>query len=105
MDYTKCSGYDVRTIITFNPDAGNPLELKSLLQQEMIKRGILWGGFHNICYSHSDEDIQYTLEAYEDALHVLKRAVEEGNILKYLKGKVIEPVFRKTTNFLQTEKV
>jgi glutamate-1-semialdehyde aminotransferase len=105
MDYTKCSGYDVRTIVTFDPNVANPLEMKSLLQQEMIRRGILWGGFHNMCYSHSDEDIEYTLSAYEDVLPVLKRAVTEKNIRKYLKGNPIEPVFRKTTNFRQTEKV
>lgn len=105
MDYTFCSGYDVRTIITFNPDVANPLEIKSLLQQEMIKRGVLWGGFHNMCFSHSEEDVKYTLEAYEDALPIIKKAVDEGNIKKYLKGSVIEPVFRKTTNFKQVEKV
>lgn len=105
MEFTKCSGYDVRTIITFNTDFGNPLEMKSLLQQEMIKRGILWAGFHNLSYSHSDEDVKYTLEAYEDSLPILKKAVEEKNIGKYLRGKTIEPVFRKTTNFKQAEKV
>ena len=105
MDYTKCSGYGVRSIITFNPEIANPLEMKSLVQQEMIKRGILWGGFHNMCYSHSDEDINHTLEAYNDVLPILKKAVNENNIKKYLKGNVIEPVFRKTTNFRQTEKV
>ncbi len=105
MDYTKCTGYDVRTIITFNPEVTDPLEMKSLLQQEMIKRGILWGGFHNICFSHSDGDIKYTLEAYEDTLPILKKAVSEGNVKKYLKGNTIEPVFRKTTKFKKTEKV
>lgn len=105
MEYTKCIGYDMRTIVTFNPEISNPLEMKSLLQQEMIKRGILWGGFHNMCFSHSDDDISYTLEAYADCLPILKKAVEEKNIKKYLKGKPIEPVFRKTTNFKQAEKV
>lgn len=105
MEYTKCSGYGVRSIITFNPKIANPLEMKSLIQQEMIKRGILWGGFHNMCYSHSDEDVNSTLEAYSDVLPILKKAVNENNIKKYLKGNVIEPVFRKTTNFRQTEKV
>lgn len=105
MEYTKCSGYGVRSIITFNPKIANPLEMKSLVQQEMIKRGILWGGFHNMCYSHSDEDVNCTLEAYNDVLPILKKAVNENNIKKYLKGNVIEPVFRKTTNFRQTEKV
>ncbi len=37
IDFTKCSGYNCRTIITFDAAAGNPLEMKSLVQQEMIK--------------------------------------------------------------------
>jgi len=99
MSYTKCGGYNCRTIVSFNPSAGSPLEMKSLVQQEMIKRGILWGGIHNMSYSHNDKDIEYTLKAYEDVLPILKKAVDEKNILKYLKGKVVEPVFRKTENF------
>lgn len=99
IDYTKCSGYNCRTIITFDPKAGNPLELKSLVQQEMIKRAILWGGFHNMCFSHTDEDVEYTLKAYEDVLPVLKKAVDEKNVRAFLKGEPVEPVFRKTGNF------
>ncbi len=101
MDYTKCSGFDCRTIITFDAEKSdcNPLEMKSLVQQEMIKRGILWGGFHNMSFSHSDDDIEYTLKAYKDVLPILKTAVEEKDIKKYLRGEPVEPVFRKTTNF------
>jgi glutamate-1-semialdehyde 2,1-aminomutase len=99
MNYTKCSGYNCRTIVTFDPSAGNPLEMKSLVQQEMIKRRILWGGFHNMCFSHSFEDIQYTLDAYKDVMTILKKAVEEKNVKGYLKGEPVEPVFRKTSNF------
>lgn len=101
MDYTKCSGFDCRTIMTFDGEKTgcNPLEMKSLLQQEMIKRGILWGGFHNMSFSHSDEDIAYTLKAYEDALPILKKAVKENNVRGYLRGEPVEPVFRKTGNF------
>lgn len=99
MDYTSCTGYDCRTIVNFNPAAGNPLEMKSLVQQEMIKRGVLWGGFHNVSYALTDEDIDYTFVAYEEALLILKKAVEEGNVAGYLKGKPVEPVFRKTSNF------
>ena len=99
INYTKCSGYDCRTIISFNESAGNPLELKSLLQQELIKRGILWSGFHNMSFSHSDEDIEYTLTAYKEVLPILKKAVEEKKVAAYLKGKPVEPVFRKTSDF------
>lgn len=101
MNYTFCGGYNCRTIMTFNGEISgcNPLEMKSLVQQEMIKRGILWGGFHNMCLSHSDEDIEYTLKAYREVLPILKKAVDEKNVAGYLKGEPVEPVFRKTTNF------
>lgn len=99
MSYSKCSGYDCRTIMTFDPSAGNSLEMKSLVQQEMIKRGILWGGFHNMSFSHTDEDVEYTLKVYREVLPILKKAVEEKNVKGYLRGEPVEPVFRKTSNF------
>lgn len=107
MDYTKCSGFDCRTIITFDAEKSgcNPLEMKSLVQQEMIKRGILWGGFHNMSFSHTDEDIEYTLKAYEDVLPILKKAVDEKNVRQYLRGEPVEPVFRKVGNFNMKPKV
>ena len=99
MEYTKCHGFDCRTIVTFDAKAGNPLEMKSLVQQELIKRGILWGGFHNMCYSHSDEDIVYTLSAYREVMPILRKAVAEQNVRGSLKGEPVEPVFRRTGNF------
>lgn len=99
MNYTKCIGYECRSIITFDPSAGNPLEIKSLVQQEMIRRGVLWGGFHNMSYSHSDEDIEYALKVYREVLPIFKKAVDEDNIKGYLKGEPVEPVFRKVSNF------
>lgn len=99
MSYTKCIGYECRSLITFDATAGNPLELKSLVQQEMIKRAVLWGGFHNMSYSHSDEDIEYTLKVYRDVLPILKKAVDEKNVSSFLKGEPVEPVFRKVSNF------
>jgi glutamate-1-semialdehyde 2,1-aminomutase len=99
MMYTTCNGFDCRTIIAFDASAGNPLEMKSLVQQEMIKRGVLWGGFHNMSYSHTDADIEHTLAAYREVLPILKRAVDEKNVRGYLRGEPVEPVFRKTGNF------
>ena len=99
IPYTKCIGYECRSLMTFDASAGNPLEMKSLVQQEMIKRGILWGGFHNMSFSHSDEDVEYTLKTYREVLPILKKAVNEKNVRGYLKGEPVEPVFRKVSNF------
>jgi glutamate-1-semialdehyde 2,1-aminomutase len=96
---TSCVGYNCRTMVTFSPEAGNPLALKTLMQQEMIKRGILWAGFHNMCFSHSDEDIAYTIAAYEDVMPLMKEAIESGNIEAYLKGDILEAVFRKVSDY------
>jgi len=96
--YTKCVGYDCRSMITFDPSAGNPLELKSYVQQELIKRGILWSGFHNMCFSHTDEDINYTLKVYQEVLELLKITLSENSIAASLKGKPVEAVFRKLTD-------
>jgi len=97
--YTACIGFNCRTMVTFTPEAGNGLEVKTLMQQEMIKRGILWAGFHNMCYSHTDEDIDYTLSAYRDVMPIMKEAIESGDIKSYLKGEVLEAVFRKVSNY------
>ncbi|MFN0014464.1 MAG: aminotransferase class III-fold pyridoxal phosphate-dependent enzyme [Saprospiraceae bacterium] len=96
QDFTNCGGFDCRGIINFTDKAGDPLVLKTLMQQEMLKRGVLWGGFHNMSFSHTDADIDYTLRAYEDALPVLKAAIESGNPEAYLRGEALEMVFRKT---------
>ena len=99
QNLTKCVGYPCRSMVTFSPEAGNGLEIKALMQQEMIKRGILWAGFHNMCFSHSDDDINYTLSAYRDILPIVKEGIENQNVKAYLKGEVLEAVFRKTSNY------
>jgi glutamate-1-semialdehyde aminotransferase len=99
MNYTTCAGFDCRSIVTFDAKAGNPLEMKSLVQQEMIKRGVLWGGFHNMSYSHTDEDVAYILEAYREVLPLLRQAVAANKVREALRGEPVEPVFRRTGNF------
>ncbi|MGK9369308.1 aminotransferase class III-fold pyridoxal phosphate-dependent enzyme [Melioribacter sp. Ez-97] len=99
LDSTKAVGYNWRSMATFDPKGGDPLLQKSFVQQEMIKRGVLWQGFHNISFSHTDEDIDYTLQALEESLALLKKAIDGNNIKSLLRGKPVEPVFRKTDNF------
>jgi glutamate-1-semialdehyde aminotransferase len=99
IPHTRCTGFDCRTIVTFDRAAGDPLILKSYVQQELIKRGILWSGFHNLSFSHSDADIEYTLSAYREVLPMLKEAVSNNDIAGRLRGQPVEPVFRKTSNF------
>lgn len=99
IDFTRATGYNWRSMATFDEKAGDPLLQKSLMQQEMIKRGILWQGFHNMSFSHTDADVDYTLQALEESLTVLKKAVEQNNLKEMLRGEPVQPVFRKVDNF------
>lgn len=102
---TKCTGYDCRSLISFDAAAGNPLVAKSFVQQEMFKRGILWSGFHNMCFSHTDEDIDYTLNVYQAVLQLFKEAVAHQSLEAQLLGEPVEAVFRKVSDFNMKPKV
>lgn len=99
LDFTKAIGYNWRSMATFDEKAGDPLLQKSLMQQEMIKRGVLWQGFHNMSFSHSNADVDYTLQALEESLSILKKAVQESKLKEMLRGEPVQPVFRKVDNF------
>jgi glutamate-1-semialdehyde aminotransferase len=62
------------------------LELKTLFLQEVTKRGILMGWTMFPSYSHTDEDIDRTLEIFEDAFAICQKALKEGSIASLLEG-------------------
>ena len=97
IDYTRCAGLPPRTLVRwYEPGKkGDSLLLKSVFQQECLKRGVLYTGVQHVCFSHTEEDIAKTLDAYGEGLAVIKKGVQQGNIEKCLEGKMVEPVFRK----------
>lgn len=99
IPYVSCKGLGTRTIVTFDGSVADPLVMKSFVQQEMIARGILWGGFHNMSYAHTPADVAYTLESYHEVLLLLRDAVSSGNLHASLRGTPVQPVFRRTGNF------
>jgi len=98
IDWVKCIGHDARTLVTFDAKAGDPLIMKSLAQQEMVKRGVLWSGFHTLSY-HGMDEIGYVLAAYRQILPILADAVAKKDAAARLRGKPVEPVFRRTSQF------
>jgi len=91
-----CRGYGARSVLHFSaPEGVDPLVLKSLLQQEMIGRSILSPGYHNICFTLTDDDVDATLAAYDEALAVISEALASGEPQRFLAGPPVQPVFRK----------
>ncbi len=98
-DFVRCEGYGMRTVMNFMSAFGDPLLMKSFMQQELLIRGILWTGTHNMSAAHTQHDVDHTVEAYSEILPVLKEHLEMGTLEGALRGKPVEPVFRKTSNF------
>ncbi|TMQ21281.1 MAG: aminotransferase class III-fold pyridoxal phosphate-dependent enzyme [Candidatus Rokuibacteriota bacterium] len=95
-EITRCIGLPPRTVLTFADRRGvESLALKSLFQQEVVRRGILNTGGFNLCARHSDGDVARTLEACRAALAVLAAAVAADDVEARLQGPAIQPVFRR----------
>ena len=75
---------------------GKPSQLlRTLFLQETIRRGVLLPSLI-VSYSHTDQDIDRTIQVIHEALLVYKKALENG-VEKYLQGRPVQPVFRKTS--------
>jgi glutamate-1-semialdehyde 2,1-aminomutase len=99
MEWTRVIGPDCRSLVTFDASAGNPLEMKSFVQQEMFRHGVLWNGFHNMSFSHGDAELEHVVRAYAEVLPRLRDAVARGAVRDMLRGEPVAPVFRRTDNF------
>jgi len=66
---------------------------RTLVLQELIKRGVLAPSLV-VSYSHTNADIDKTIEVFHEALHLYRKALDEG-IGKYLEGRPVKPVYRK----------
>jgi len=94
--FTECQGLPPHTVAVFRDERGQEsLVMKSLFMQECLKRGVLFSGVQNICFSHSSADIDTTLRVYRSAMEILARAVAAGKVRESLEGEPVEPVFRR----------
>jgi glutamate-1-semialdehyde 2,1-aminomutase len=73
---------------------GRPSQVfRTLFLQELIRGGILAPSFV-VSFSHSDEDIDRTIDAVDRALEVYRRALQDG-VDRYLVGCPVKPVNRR----------
>jgi glutamate-1-semialdehyde aminotransferase len=83
-------------VAVFKDDSGaESLLLKSLFQQVCLRRGVLFSGGHNLCFSHSHDDIDRTLRAYRSAMEILAEAIRHDDAAEKLEGEPVNAVFRK----------
>jgi len=91
----SCLGYPQWTTFNFKDTSGKPSQdIRSLFQQESLRRGVLTHGSHLLSYMHTAEVIEETLAIYRDVFSVLAEAIAGGNVRSRLMGDPIRPVFR-----------
>ncbi len=85
----RCIGYPPRINLSFMEKFDRPsLEFKTLFLQEVTKRGILMGWTIFPSFSHTDADIDRTLEVFEDAFAICQKALRDENISELLAGRL-----------------
>ena len=92
-DYFGVMGRPCNLVYFTRDKQGAPSQaFRTLFLQETITRGILAPSFV-VNYSHSEADIDRTIDVVGQALDVYARALDEG-IDRYLKSRPVKPVFR-----------
>ena len=96
------TGYPIRmTLKCYDHDKKESQLLKSIILQEMVKRGIfLSPGPTFISYSHTNEDIESTLLAFEEITRKLQN-IKEDEYQNLLEGNLPQTIF---TNYIQPTK-
>jgi glutamate-1-semialdehyde 2,1-aminomutase len=93
QDYFQVVGKPCNLIyVTRDQEKNRSQPFRTLFLQETIKRGLLMPSLV-VSFSHTDKDIDRTIEAIGEALYVYRRALDEG-VEKFLIGRPVKPVFR-----------
>lgn len=93
-DYVSLSGRDCNLVYaTRDADGQRSQEFRTLFLQELLRRGIIAPSFV-VSAAHTDADIDHTVEVVSEALSVYAKALEAG-VDRYLRGRPVQPVFRR----------
>ena len=94
-EFLSMSGHPSWTFLSFRDANGRSLwEIKTLWMQEMMARGFLSVGTHNLNYAHGDKEIDLLLAAYDEIFPLLREAVYGGRLTQYLRCEPLRPLFR-----------
>ena len=92
----KMNGYPIRMEqVCYDKNGKVSLELKSLLLQEMVKKGIFMSplGAVYLSYSHSNEDIEKTLETLDEVCKIINLKTKNGNYRELLEGEMPKTIW------------
>tara|TARA_B110000495_G_C23025589_1_gene609404 strand:+ start:1207 stop:2523 length:1317 start_codon:yes stop_codon:yes gene_type:complete len=92
----KMTGYPIRMDLKcLDNSNADSLPMKSLISQEMVKQNVFMSilGASYICYSHSKQDIQKTLESFENVCNFINNKIQNNDYEKYLDGPLPQTIW------------
>jgi glutamate-1-semialdehyde 2,1-aminomutase len=93
-DYFQVLGRASNLVYATRDQSKQPSQaFRSLFLQETIQRGLIIPSLV-VSFSHTDADIDRTIDAIGESLQVYRRALEDG-VENHLIGRPVKPVFRK----------
>ncbi len=94
-DVFALSGHPTWSFLNIRDARGSTaFEIKTLWMQELLQRGILSVGTHNVNYAHSAADVDELLNVYAEVLPMIGRALDTGTLLQSLRCKPLVPLFK-----------
>jgi glutamate-1-semialdehyde 2,1-aminomutase len=95
QDFLSISGDPTWTfLIIKDAPAATAFELKTLWMQEIMARGVLSLGTHNLSYAHTQADIDRLVDVYSEVFPLLRDAAENGALRQLLKCEPLVPLFK-----------
>jgi glutamate-1-semialdehyde aminotransferase len=94
-DMIHISGHPSWTILTImDTNQFSSLEIKTLFLQEVFKRGILTIGTHNISCAHTENDVDFLLQVYDEVFSILRKSVNNNTLVDMLETTPLAPIFK-----------
>ncbi|HEX7638972.1 MAG TPA: aminotransferase class III-fold pyridoxal phosphate-dependent enzyme [Burkholderiaceae bacterium] len=95
QDLFAINGHPTWSFLTIKDGRGaTAFEIKTLWMQEILERGILSVGTHNVNYAHSREDIDRLIAVYAEVLPFIGRTLDAGKLREALRCEPLVPLFK-----------
>lgn len=91
-----CEGMPHKTFLLFD-DVGkcSGKMIETLFRQECLEKGVFLGYGQFISFSHTEDDIQQSVDIASDAFALIREALDRGNLRSLLKGEISTDVFKR----------
>ena len=95
QDVFSVSGHPTWSFLNIKDARGaSAFEIKTLWLQEILERGILSVGTHNVNYAHSEADVSRLLAVYAEVLPFIGRTLDDGKLKDALRCEPLVPLFK-----------